>query len=346
MVFTSAVPRFFLYGDPGREVEPDFLHIETIEARSRGLAWDIGMHSHADLAQILVLAEGDGEMRAEGERWTFRAPCLLLMPARVVHGFRFRPDTVGHVVTVAERLLSELTAAEPAAGAAMRAPACLALTAEEAASHELAAICAALALEFVWRAPARALAVRGHLLRLLAAAARLAAAREAPPPLPADRDAELVARFRELLERHFRDQWRLAAYAGRLGVTEARLTTACRRRLGRAPAALVQDRLALEAKRALLYTTHSVTEIAFALGFRDPAYFSRFFRRHAGVAAGAFRAAGQGTARRPGVLENVTARSVSAKDAACATVQAAAASPPEPVATEGARGAAAPTATA
>ncbi|WP_416233200.1 helix-turn-helix domain-containing protein [Castellaniella sp.] len=38
-----------------------------------------------------------------------------------------------------------------------------------------------------------------------------------------------------------------------------------------------------EAKRLLLHSGQSVSQICFALGFRDPAYFSRFFRHHVGM---------------------------------------------------------------
>ncbi|MEZ5449103.1 MAG: helix-turn-helix domain-containing protein [Thiolinea sp.] len=39
----------------------------------------------------------------------------------------------------------------------------------------------------------------------------------------------------------------------------------------------MHDRLIAEAKRQLIYANRSVNEIAYELGFRDPAYFSRFF---------------------------------------------------------------------
>ena len=45
----------------------------------------------------------------------------------------------------------------------------------------------------------------------------------------------------------------------------------------------------LEAKRLLLFTIRSVEEIAYEIGFRDPAYFSRFFKRYMGEAPGAYR---------------------------------------------------------
>ena len=44
-----------------------------------------------------------------------------------------------------------------------------------------------------------------------------------------------------------------------------------------------------EAKRLLLFTASSVNEICYQLGFKDPAYFSRFFTRNAGITPGEYR---------------------------------------------------------
>jgi AraC family transcriptional activator of pobA len=52
---------------------------------------------------------------------------------------------------------------------------------------------------------------------------------------------------------------------------------------------LVQDRKMLEARRALLYSNMTVAEIAYHLGFDEPAYFTRVFTRHAGVSPRSFR---------------------------------------------------------
>ena len=47
------------------------------------------------------------------------------------------------------------------------------------------------------------------------------------------------------------------------------------------PSDLIKEKLLLEAKRALRYTDTTVKEIAYELGFNDPAYFSRFFTKAA-----------------------------------------------------------------
>ena len=54
--------------------------------------------------------------------------------------------------------------------------------------------------------------------------------------------------------------------------------------------ALIHDRLVQEARRLLRFSAVPVSEIGYQLGFTDPAYFSRFFARHAGVPPSEFRA--------------------------------------------------------
>ncbi len=52
---------------------------------------------------------------------------------------------------------------------------------------------------------------------------------------------------------------------------------------------LILERRLLEALRALAYTTLQVAEIAYMLGYSDPAYFARVFAKAAGESPSAFR---------------------------------------------------------
>jgi AraC family transcriptional activator of pobA len=56
---------------------------------------------------------------------------------------------------------------------------------------------------------------------------------------------------------------------------------------------MLDQRAMLDAKRALLYTNMSVAEVGYAIGFSDPAYFTRFFSRQAGVSPSAYRGRGR-----------------------------------------------------
>ena len=84
----AAIPRFFLYGEPPRDAEERFVHVETISDRSRVNDWRIQPHAHRDLHQLLVIFTGGGEMEAETQRLPFFAPSLLIVPAGVVPAMR------------------------------------------------------------------------------------------------------------------------------------------------------------------------------------------------------------------------------------------------------------------
>jgi AraC-like DNA-binding protein len=79
------------------------------------------------------------------------------------------------------------------------------------------------------------------------------------------------------------------AYAARLGVSTSHLTGAVKASTGEPPGRLIRRAQALEARRLLARTGLSVAQVAHALGFADPAYFCRFFRREVGLTPGRFR---------------------------------------------------------
>jgi AraC family transcriptional activator of pobA len=91
------------------------------------------------------------------------------------------------------------------------------------------------------------------------------------------------------VELHYRDHLRIDEYARRMGVTRAHLHHACLRALGRPPQQFVHERLFAEAQMRLRETSQAIEQIAYSLGFRDPAYFHRFFRRLSGISPGAHR---------------------------------------------------------
>ena len=130
--------------------------------------------------------------------------------------------------------------------------------------------------------------IDGYVLTLAAPLlARLQAHRraEARP----GRGQEYLSAFSQLVERHFREHLGIDEYARRLGISPAHLNSVARRLSGQTALGIVHQRLLLEAKRDLVYTAMTVNEIADRLGFSEPAYFTRFFKRLSGVSPSAFR---------------------------------------------------------
>jgi AraC family transcriptional activator of pobA len=99
------------------------------------------------------------------------------------------------------------------------------------------------------------------------AALRLHHAAQAGPKTPPGSHAGLVAQFRGLVEERYRSPLGVADYAALLAVTPKRLRGACLKVAGEAPLQMVLGRRLLEAKRLMLYSNMTLTEIAYHLGF-------------------------------------------------------------------------------
>jgi len=113
-------------------------------------------------------------------------------------------------------------------------------------------------------------------------------------PAPGRPPNATVERFQELVDRAHARRHRVADYASELGVSPGHLNALCRATLRQSASHVVRQRLTLEARRLLAHSDLPAAQVAFRLGFDDPAYFTRFFRREAGVPPTAFRAGASG----------------------------------------------------
>jgi AraC family transcriptional activator of pobA len=128
--------------------------------------------------------------------------------------------------------------------------------------------------------------LRALLHVLLVRVGRLPGTPEAPPPA---RAGAVAAEFADLVGRAEEERWSVRAYAERIGVTPGYLANAVKAATGRTAAQLVREARTREAKRFLLRTDLTVRQVASRVGFADPAYFCRFFRRETGLSPGGFR---------------------------------------------------------
>jgi len=284
-----AIPAFTLYGEAGAAPAEDMLHLESLQSRSRLHRWEIEPHVHQRLHQLIWLRAGPAEVSLDGALSRGEGPMLIAVPAGAVHGFRFDAASDGHVLTLSPRAVLEGDRAE--AGDALHAlfarPRLVPVPAAEVS--RLGGLFDTLAAEF--NAPGSAGSpvpvwlVRALVWRL----AELSARDDQAGGAAARGQQVLFTRFLALLEAHYAEHWPVARYADRLGLSPERLNRLARAEAGRSALAVVHDRLAREACRRLTYLAAPISQIAFDLGFEDPAYFCRFVRRHTGLSPRAYR---------------------------------------------------------
>lgn len=286
----KSVPVFELYGEKGGQPALDPVHVESIAARSRLHNWEIKPHRHHGLFQLLWLEQGQAQLMLDDVPGALAEGAIVLVPQHCVHGFRFEPDAGGLVVTLAYPLLANLNGDLGRQLLALSsARVCALRTASERA--ELPHLLRWLAREYDGQGAFRLPLLEALIVAVLALLLRQsgpdrAQAGRRPVSAPA---AAHLSRFAAEIERSFRTHAPLTHYAAQLGVSVAHLNALCRQYAGRSALMMVHERLLLEARRNLVYTAMTVREVAELLGFADPAYFTRFFRRATGMSPSEFR---------------------------------------------------------
>jgi AraC-like DNA-binding protein len=111
------------------------------------------------------------------------------------------------------------------------------------------------------------------------------AVKEEPDTTP---DATII-RFKQLIEEKFAQEKNVSSYAEMLNINPSCLNELTKRTTGITAGELIRNRVIDETKKLLYSSSISGKEIAFQLGFDDPAYFSRFFRKYTGTTLKEFR---------------------------------------------------------
>lgn len=93
----------------------------------------------------------------------------------------------------------------------------------------------------------------------------------------------MVKRFFQLIEENYSQNLSVAEYADRMAITPNHLTQTVNQLTGKTSSQIIKSKQILEIKRLLVHTNLSVSEIALQLNFHDQSYFTKFFKREAGI---------------------------------------------------------------
>lgn len=293
--YERAIQTWSLYGETGDTMLVDWVHAEPIQERSRLHDYSIRPHRHALLFQILYLSAGEAILSLDGELVSLSPLTAVTVPPLVAHGFEFSPDVAGTVVTVFHRDLAALFSAAPDLLAHFERPNIVSLIGYEPEAATVRDGMETIVAELSRREIGRDQVLSATLSLMLTALRRVDAIEERSRGdrlETGDRRAvSLALAYRHLVEQHFTSHRPVAGYAALLGISAGHLNRICRAVAGASALELINRRLVLEAKRHLAFTNLGIKQISALLGFEDPAYFTRFFGREAGLSPKAFRAA-------------------------------------------------------
>ncbi|MEP0201730.1 MAG: helix-turn-helix domain-containing protein [Halioglobus sp.] len=284
------IPNYGLYGEPRDSSAATGIHIEEIADRSRGQNWVIKPHRHGKLFQVLCIFDGEAIIDLDEDRYHIDGWGMVTIPIGVVHGFSFKPDSQGVVITLSDETLAAILQLQDShyLRQIFETATVVDLNPEDEHPERLQNYIALMRYEF-----SAANDVKFTSLLLLANLFLITIKRQldsqAMDVASAPSHLRTFDTFRRLIEKSFRKHWKVAEYARALNVSTSTLNRMCHEQFGSSAKAIIIARVISEAKRRLVYTQQPLDQIAYYLGYKDPAYFSRVFKKMERLSPGEYR---------------------------------------------------------
>jgi AraC-like DNA-binding protein/mannose-6-phosphate isomerase-like protein (cupin superfamily) len=277
-------------GTPSRTPRPGELPMHRLEvAMPNALPFAVGTfdtigplsrasfpHRHT-FHEIVHVTAGTGTHVVDLARWDLRPPHLGVIAPGQVHHWENARGLAGSVVLFTDDFLLDHPADRVLLRRLSERPW---LTLDEPGHVRVTRLITDLHDEF--RDGGDSSVLRALLHVLAVRATRLA-------HVPSTGQTGVAEEFVRLTDRADPALRTVHACAARIGVTPGHLTEVVKSATGRTPSQLLREAKAKEAKRLLASTDLTVRQVARRVGFADPAYFCRFFRRETGVSPGEFR---------------------------------------------------------
>ncbi len=277
-----------LYGEDAVQATDFRFHCETLFSRSSLHRFEIGLHRHFAFLQILYIRGGEGDALFDGRIEAIRPPVAIVVPPGFEHGFRFSRDIGGVIVTVLPGALAPSVQALLLSN--FQQPVLLQLQ-EFAEGDRLRHGFEHISGEYEAHEIGRNAMIEGQLATVVTLLARAAL-----PLIESTGEGLAERRFERLqalIARHIREPRKAEFYAQKLGLSQTHLNRLVRSVSGLSLQRLIARRQIEIARQELVFTVLSVQTIAEGLGFADPAYFNRFFKRETGMTPRAWRVAEQ-----------------------------------------------------
>ncbi len=102
-------------------------------------------------------------------------------------------------------------------------------------------------------------------------------------------DESVINHFGKILNTQFAVHHNVVDYAKTVHMEPKNLLRLFQKLGLQNPSVIIKQKLMLEIKSELIYTNKSIRDICFGIGFSDPAYFSRFFKKNTGITLKGFR---------------------------------------------------------
>lgn len=253
---------------------------EYLQWRKNVSKYDVSLPHRHNYFEVLVFNKGGGKHEIDFTTHKIKSQSIHFVAANQVHVVKRLPGSSGYSFlfstefTSADFYLADLAFYQPGAVPTLN------LTKKD--FEEVTALLAEVQQSYVADSKGRRYEVKYLFQAILLKLQRLYLAQGNVKQIVPEKNKQAI-QLQALIEEHYKAHWRAGDYAKEMRVSSIRLNDISKQQFGKSTEAVIQERLMLEIKRALVYGDKSIKEICYDLNFDDPTYFIRFFKKHTGT---------------------------------------------------------------
>ncbi|RDC57829.1 helix-turn-helix domain-containing protein [Pedobacter chinensis] len=229
-------------------------------------------HKHNSYFEIIYLSKGGGFHSIDSQRYKIVPPIIFFVRKEQIHYWELDAEPDGYVVII-KRKFVEVSLDKEIKTLLYKLSKTEMLHLKE--TETITAILQLLAKESLNENAIASPIVEG-LLKALLAKLLVEGSSFVGANVP---EANLYHSFRELLSQENRLKNSVSYYATELNTSPQNLNAVCRRAANLSAADVLSEFIISEAKRLLIYTDKTISEISFLLSFNDSSHFVKYFKR-------------------------------------------------------------------
>ena len=278
-----------LYGDNDQQNFKDFVRHELLATRSKLYDWEIKEHLHTDLFQIFIISPGEGVLIQDNQRLNFEAPRILIIPTNTFHGFEFQSDVCGEVFTISEQFIETIFKNTPLILLELNKAKQYCFTDENQELNDFIYLKDKIISGISESGPYNQIRIQSLFQLFFIGLYSLKNTFEDQKTQSNNRTLAHFYSFQKLIKKTLPESKLIKEYASDLRITPVHLNRICQVLVEKSALQVVHEYCITEAKKYMLYSSCSISEISYLLNFKDPAYFSRLFKKQTGTSPNLFR---------------------------------------------------------
>lgn len=248
-----------------------------IEAFRKGIRKTVP-HKHNSYFEIIYLSKGSGYHTIDTQQYSIAPPTLFFVRKEQVHHWEIDSEPEGYVIIIKKSFIDSCMDDQ------------LRLFIQQLSNHHSLRISNSTTIESLFQLLTEEKTPDNHYTEglLKALMAKMFEASEPHTSTKAQKPT-LFQTFQELLSQHKSVKNNVAYYAQRLKTTPQNLNAVCQKSAQQSANSIIAEHIVSEAKRLLIYSPGTISQIAYTLDFSDPSHFVKYFKRVTGKTPNTFR---------------------------------------------------------